>query len=320
LHLNECPYSPPDFIIENVVKILKKCNQYPSKTLFDQFRELIADYVGVDIDNVYPFTGADSALRTIFSVLAKPEDKVLYVEPTFAMVKVYITNLGLKPVAIQSIEDDEWWYVSIDELLSKAHNVDIAIIIDPNNPTGSPIAKGDKEFVKTLAKSVSKYVVFDEAYYEFAGYTVVKYIDEVPNFVVVRSLSKAFCLAGFRLGYIVGNKEVIAKLSSIHTSFDIPTPCLAAGVAALQNKGYMEKIVEEVKIVRESLYEKLRKMGYRVFKSFTNFLLIKDKRDLESSLRKHGIYIKKVGEELYRITVPPINIMDKLLKALGDKT
>jgi histidinol-phosphate aminotransferase len=234
------------------------------------------------------------------------------------MVKIYITNMGLKSLPVQSIESDDWWYTPIEELLTKARNADIAIIIDPNNPTGSPIIGADKNVVKMLAESVSRYIVFDEVYYEFAGYTVAKYVDEIDNMLIVRSLSKAFCLAGFRLGYVVGDKEVIAKITSIHTSFDIPTPCLAAGIATLENREYMKKIVEEVVKVRELLYTELRKRGYKVFRSYTNFLLIKDKRDLEQILRKHSIYIKKVGEDLFRITVPPQHFVNMLLEILGE--
>jgi histidinol-phosphate aminotransferase len=318
LHLNECLYPPPQFIIESVISVLRKCNQYPSKVLFDRFRELLAEYVGVDKENVYPFTGADSALRTILSFFAKPGDRVLHIEPTYYMIKVFIANMGLKPIPVQSFECGDWWCTSLEELLDKAQNADIAIIVDPNNPTGSPIIKADKGVVKALADKVSKCIVFDEVYHEFAGYTVARYVNEVDNILVVRSLSKAFCLAGFRLGYVVGAKDVIARIASIHTSFDIPTPCLAAGIVALENREFMEKVVREVIEIREILYTELRRRGYKVFKSYTNFLLIKDKRDLDQILRRHSIYIKRVGKELFRITVPPRHLVDMLLKALGE--
>ncbi|MEM4848298.1 MAG: aminotransferase class I/II-fold pyridoxal phosphate-dependent enzyme, partial [Ignisphaera sp.] len=161
-------------------------------------------------------------------------------------------------------------------------------------------------------------IVFDEAYYEFAEYTVVPYIGDYPNIIVVRSLSKAFCLAGFRLGYVVADRNIIAKLSSIHTPFDIPTPSIVAGITALENKEYMEKIVGEIKLVRELLFEKLRSMGFKVYRSLANFLLIKDRRDIQEILNKYSIYIKRVGEDLYRITVPPMDIYNRLVKALGE--
>lgn len=318
LHLNECLYSLPDIIVENVSKALKNCNLYPSEVLFNKFRELLAEYVGVDVDNVYPFAGADSALRTIFYTLVKPRDRVLYVEPTFVMIKVYSKNRNTEELVVESREGNEWWETPLDILLEKSKLADIAFIVDPNNPTGSPIVKAKKDLIDLLSKNVRGYVVFDEAYYEFAGYTVVPYISDHPDIIVVRSLSKAFCLAGFRLGYVVADKSIITKLSSIHTPFDIPTPSIVAGITALENRDYMEKVVEEIKLVRELMFEKLKSMGFRVYRSLANFLLIKDNRDIQEILNKYNIYIKKVGENLYRITVPPMDICDKLVNALGE--
>ncbi|MEM4513872.1 MAG: aminotransferase class I/II-fold pyridoxal phosphate-dependent enzyme [Ignisphaera sp.] len=317
LHLNECLYPLPDIIVENISKVLRNCNLYPSEVMFTRFRELIAEYVKVDVDNVYPFAGGDSALRTIFYTLINSGDKVMYVEPTFVMVKVYAKNRKVKELVVESREGDEWWITPLDTLLEKSKNVDTAIIIDPNNPTGSPIVKAKKDIVGLLSKSVRKYIVFDEAYHEFAGYTVANYISDYPNIVVVRSLSKAFCLAGFRLGYVIASKDIIAKISSVHTPFDIPTPSIAAGITALENRKYMEDMVNEVKTVRELMYEKLKSMGFKVYRSLANFLLIKDKRDLQEVLSRYYIYIKKIGEDLYRITVPPMNIYDYVIKYLG---
>ncbi|MEM1644714.1 MAG: aminotransferase class I/II-fold pyridoxal phosphate-dependent enzyme [Ignisphaera sp.] len=318
LHLNECLYSLPDIIVENVSKALKNCNLYPSEVLFNKFRELLAEYAGVSVDNVYPFTGADSALRTIFYTLVKPRSNVLYVEPTFMMIKVYSRNRNTKELVVESREGGEWWETPLDILLEKSKLADAAFIVDPNNPTGSPIIKARKDLVDLLSKNVREYIVFDEAYYEFAEYTVVPYIGDYPNIIVVRSLSKAFCLAGFRLGYVVADRNIIAKLSSIHTPFDIPTPSIVAGITALENKEYMEKIVGEIKLVRELLFEKLRSMGFKVYRSLANFLLIKDRRDIQEILNKYSIYIKRVGEDLYRITVPPMDIYNRLVKALGE--
>lgn len=287
--------------------------------MFDRFRELIAEYIGTDKSNVYPFTGADSALRTIFFMSTKPGDKVLYINPTFAMIRIYSENRGLISTTVDSFEDNDWWKVDIDMLIKKSRNVDLAVIVDPNNPTGGPIAKADKHIIERLSENVSGYVVFDETYFEYANYTVVSYIDEYPNLVIIRSLSKSFCLAGFRLGYIVAQKDVVDKLSSIHTPFDIPTPSLIAGITALENRRYMEHIVAEVKRLREEMFRDLRSIDVKAYRSYTNFLLIKDSRNIDEILLKHNIYIKKIDKNLYRLTIPPSSsICKKIINLLAE--
>lgn len=288
--------------------------------MFDRFRELLADYAKVDIDNVYPFIGADGALRSIFFVLTKPGDKVLYVNPTFAMIPIYAENRGLISVTINSFEDGDWWRVNVEELLEKAKGVDIAVLADPNNPTGGPILAADMDSILALAKAVKGYVVIDETYFEFAGYTAAPYVNEVSNLIVVRSLSKSFCIAGFRLGYVIASKEVIERLSSIHTPFDIPTPSLAAGVAALEDRYYVTAIVAEVKRLRDMLYENLKSLGFKAYRSLANFITLKDERDIYEVLKKHGIYIKKLSGNLYRITVPPHEaICRKIVEVLAEE-
>lgn len=318
LHLNECLYGVPEVVIDSVAKYLTKCHLYPDEALFNRFRELIAEYVGVDKEEVYPFTGADSALRTIFILLTKTQDKVLHVHPTFTMIYVFISNLGLNSISVSSYEEGEWWKIDIDTLIEKSKDVNLAILVDPNNPTGGPIVKANKDYVEAIAGNVKGYVVFDETYFEFAGYTVAKYVNDIPNLLVVRSMSKAFCLAGFRLGYIIAEKNLIKKLTSIYTPFDIPTPSIIAGIAALENRYYIEKYVNEIKALREKLFEELKALGFKVFRSYTNFIVIKDRRPLNKMLSKHGVYIKKFGDDLHRITIPPSSLYERLIKLMAD--
>uniref|UniRef100_A0A7C2Z9A4 Aminotransferase class I/II-fold pyridoxal phosphate-dependent enzyme n=1 Tax=Ignisphaera aggregans TaxID=334771 RepID=A0A7C2Z9A4_9CREN len=316
LHLNECLYGVPEFIVDVVSKVLARCNLYPNKVLFDRFRELLAEYVGVDKDEVYPFVGADSALRAVFLMLARPGDSVLHINPTFAMIHILTANLGLRSIAIDTYEDGDWWKVDIDMLIEKSKGVQLAAIVDPNNPTGGPVAKGDRHIVEAIAYNTKGYVVFDETYFEYAGYSVARFLDSIPNLIVVRSMSKAFCLAGFRLGYLAARKDVIARITSINTSFDIPTPSLVAGITALENRRYMDNLVNEVKTLRERLFKDLKSIGFKVFRSYTNFVVIKDPRPLDLMLREKGVYIKKFADSLYRVTVPPPNLYDQFIESM----
>ncbi len=303
LHLNECPFSPPDDVLNAIISKVKEVNLYPDVNMFNKFRMMLAEYVGVDVDNVYPFTGADNALRTIYLLLSEPGNSVLYIEPSFSMLKVLARVRMLNEIIVKSYPSDEWWKIDIDELMQKAEKADLIAIVDPNNPTGGPILYGDRNLVESLCENTKGFVVFDETYYEFSGYTIAHLINSYPNLIVVRSMSKAFCLAGLRLGYVIADKRIIDVLSKPYTPFDIPTLSLIAGVTALEHRDYVKRVVDTIKSLREYMFSELRKMGVEVYRSLTNFLLLRDKRDLKSILMSHGIAIKSLGGDLYRITI-----------------
>jgi len=316
--LNECLFPPPDEILNAVVNSIKGVNFYPNVDMFNRFRILLAEYADVDIDNVYPFTGADSALRAIYFMLTEPDNSVLYIEPTFSMIKIYARIRRLNEVIAKSYPMGEWWRVDIDQLIEKARDVDLVVIIDPNNPTGSPILYGDKNLISTLCESTKGFIVIDETYYEFSGYTATPLVNVYPNLIVVRSLSKAFCLAGLRLGYVIADKRIINVISKPFTPFDIPTPSIAAGIAALENRSYVDRVVNMVKTLREYMFNELRRLGIEVYRSLTNFLLIRDKRDLRSMFMRHGIAIKSLGNDLYRITIGSEEMCRKVIDILRD--
>lgn len=317
LHLNESPYDPPKFVIDYVIDVLKRGNRYDAK-LFNRFRELLADYVGVDIGNVYPYLGGDGALRTIFYDLTEVGDEVTLIHPTYSMYNIFTSIRGLRKNEVELFECSDWWCLDLDELINKAFNSYLVVIDDPNNPTGSPLLKARREFIARLAENVKGFLIIDETYYEFSKYTAVPLISEFPNIIIVRTLSKAFSLAGFRLGYIVGNNEVIEALSKAYTPFDIPIPSLAAGIAALENRDYFAKIVDELISNRDYLLNGLRNLGIKAYNSLTNFILIKDPRRIRELLLTYGIAIKDLGNNYYRISVGSREECNKVLDVLRD--
>jgi len=318
LHLNECLYSPSPRVIEAVVNVVTEANLYPRLDMFLELRELLAKYVGVDSDMVYPFPGADSALKTLFYSFTDPGDTVVFLKPSFSMIEIYSDFFGLRKRCVELIDCEDSWIVDPEKLVTASKDSDLVVIDDPNNPTGSLVLGGDKELLERVALSTKGFVVIDETYHEFSGYTAAKYVSEFPNIVIVRSLSKSFCLAGFRLGYIVAHPDVVKSVTKASTTFDIPTPSLAAGIAAFKDLDYYTKIIDEVKQVREEVYRTLKGMGFKVYRSYANFLLVKDSRRLDEYLLSRGIAIKRVGENLFRIGIGSREAMKKFLETLGE--
>ncbi|WP_338604796.1 histidinol-phosphate transaminase [Sulfolobus tengchongensis] len=319
LHLNESPFEPPQFIIEAVKNYLSKGNRYQHPELLERYRELTAEYAKVEPNNIYPSVGADGSLRAIFYNLIEPGDTVVVNYPSYSMYSVYSSVRGVKLMRINLKEDNDWWRENFDELLSKSKNAELVVIDDPNNPTGSPMLSAKKELISQLAENTKGFLVVDEAYYEFGGYTVAPLIYDYPNLLVVRTLSKAFSLASYRLGYLIANDEIVKALMKSSTPFDIPLPSLIAGITALENPSYVKNVVETIRRNREILYQGLKSLNLKVYKSITNFLLIKDDRDLQGILLKRGIAIRKLYDNFYRITVGTEEQCRLVIEKLGDE-
>ncbi|MEM0067889.1 MAG: histidinol-phosphate transaminase [Saccharolobus sp.] len=319
LHLNESPFEPPQFIQEAVKEYLAKGNRYQHPELLSRYRELASEYAKVEPENIYPSVGADGALRAIFYNLIEGGDTVVTNYPSYSMYTVYSSVRGARLVRVNLKEDVDWWREDFEKLLQNVQNAELVIIDDPNNPTGSPMLGAKKELISQLIEATKGFVVIDEAYYEFSGYTVAQFIYDYPNVLVVRTLSKAFSLASYRLGYLIANEEIVRALMKSSTPFDIPLPSLIAGIKALENPSYVKRIVDEINKNKEILYNGLKRLNLKVYKSLTNFLLVSDKRDLWEMLIRHGIAIRKFQDNLYRITIGTEEQCRILLEKLGEE-
>ena len=314
LHLNECLYSPPPFVVEAINRAAQQINLYPNVDMFNRLRELLARYSGVDADMAYPFPSAGDALKNLFYIFADPGDTVLLLKPTFSSIEQYATVYGLRKVFVELKECGDMWCADVDKLVELAKTSDLVVIDDPNNPTGSPVLGGRKEVIARLAESAKGFVVVDETYHEFCNYTAASMVREYPNIVIVRSMSKAFCMAGARLGYVIAHPDVVRNLAKIAIPFDTSSTALAAGIAALEHTDYFMNIVEKLKKARDRVFAELKAMGIRVYKSYTNFLLIRDSRPLDKLFMERGVAIRRFGPDIYRISIGSEEAAEKVIQ------
>jgi len=316
LHLNESPYPPPLHIIQAVEKYLIYGNRYQHPELTERLRRLAAEYTKVEPENIYPTPGGDGAIRSVFYNLVQPGDKVVFNYPSYSMYNIYASVRGLKKAKINLIEDGDWWKEDNEKLLNESKDARLVVIDNPNNPTGSPMLSED--VLKELLETVKGFVMIDEAYFEFYGKSFSRLIYDYPNLMIVRTLSKAFSLASFRVGYLIANKDVIKVLMKPSTPFDISLPGLIAGITALEDPSYTKHVVAEVSKNREYLLSELRRLGLKVYNSFTNFVFVKDNRNLLSFLMAKRIAIRKPVSGYYRISVGSESDCEALIKALGE--
>ncbi|AWR99773.1 histidinol-phosphate transaminase [Metallosphaera hakonensis] len=318
LHLNESPFPPPDFVLDAVNKYLSQGNRYQHPDLTRRIKELAAEYNKVEPEEIFPTPGGDGAIRSVFLNLTMTGDKIVVNYPSYSMYSVYSSFKGLRQVKIPLREQGDWWREDWEKLLEEARDARMVAVDDPNNPTGSPMLGGEEQKIKELVETTKGFVLLDEAYYEFSGYTASRLVDRYPNLIIVRTLSKAFSLASFRVGYLIANREVVKTLEKGATPFDVALPSLIAGITALENPGYSHRIATEIAQNREELYQGLTSMGVRTFRSITNFLLFKHDLELVEPLMRKGVAIRNPMKGFYRVSVGTKDQCKIFLEKLGE--
>lgn len=262
--------------------------------------------------------GSDDIIDCAMRALAAPGDRIALMWPTFTMIPYFARTNGVIPVPVMLKGD---WDADADALL--AARARITYLCAPNNPTGTRLARATVQRVIDEAEGV---VLLDEAYAEYASDS---WIEEAPThgrLIVTRTLSKAFGLAGLRVGYAVGAPELLHEIEKARGPYKITTASSAAATAALTNDvAWMRARAHEATVAREWLYGALRGIGLTPLPSDANFLLVPmpGAARVAERLAEQGLLIRAfsrlplVGDAL-RITVAPMDVMKECVELLRD--
>jgi histidinol-phosphate aminotransferase len=238
-----------------------RVSRYPDTSLL---RRTLADRFGVEIDRVLVTAGGDDALFRCF--LSTAGGQVVATNPSFEMIRLYAGQTG------STLEEVEWWdgdFPTAEFLLAGENGGDLGLIVSPNNPTGS-VATGED-----LARVAAGFdlVVLDAAYTEFADEDLTAVALELDNVVTVRTMSKAFGLAGLRVGCLIGAPRAIERIAAFGNPY--PVSAVSAGIAveALTDLVAMEDYVDRVRTERKELTDFLDSAGARPLPSQANFVL-----------------------------------------------
>ncbi len=319
---NENNYGPSPKVIETLKNCYaKNISFYP---FYGELSQKIADYNGVNIDNIKVTNGADEAIQSIIQTYLEKGEKLLTLDCSFEMPNIYTQIQGGEIIKVPFREK---WVFPVSDFIEKLNDnlIKIIYIASPNNPTGSVIEENDLD--KILQKSKDKVVIIDETYANYFGTSYKKYINEYDNVFITRSFSKDFALAGLRLGYIITNAENVLNLKKVVSPFSVNTFAMAAGIAALDDVDYFNKIKVEIDNTKVDLSGFFTSIGAKVYESKANFLLVDFKNKAEfvyNKLKKGGISVKlfKKGsllEGCLRITIPTVKGADKLKSVLKIK-
>lgn len=277
-------------------------NVYPDDN-YTELKKAIASYIGCKLENISVGNGSSELLDLCVKTFVDTNELILSLDPTFAMYSIYAKIVNSKYMVAGKGNNFE---VDVDNVIKaiKENNPRLTIICNPNNPTGTVI-KRDK--VLEIVKSTEEIVIVDEAYMEFEEESVVDEIENYKNLIVVKTLSKAFSMAGIRTGYLLSNKELVKTVEKVRPPYNLNSISAFLATKALEQKDKMLAYVKEVKKEREKVHNSLLDMGVKVFPSGANFVFFQsDVENLQDKLIKEDVLIKKFGGALdnhYRVTI-----------------
>lgn len=277
-------------------------NVYPDDNYTD-LKKAISDYIGCNVENISTGNGSSELLDLCVKTFVDTDELILSLDPTFSMYSIYAKIVNSRYMGTGEGSDFDIDVGKVIESIKK-NNPKITIICNPNNPTGTVI-KRDK--VLEILKSTDEIVIVDEAYMEFGEESVVGEIENYKNLIVVKTLSKAFSLAGIRTGYLLANEELVKTVEKVRPPYNLNSVSAFLATKALEQKDKMLAYVKEVKKKREKVYNALLDMNIKAFPSGANFVFFySDIKDLEDKLVQEDILIRKFGGKLdnhYRVTI-----------------
>ena len=231
---------------------------------------------------------------------------------------MYAQVFSAKQIGSKAQED---FKLNVDSIIKdiKKNNPKLVILCNPNNPTGSVLTK---EEVRQIVKSTDALIALDEAYMEFGDESLIDEVMDYDNLLIVKTVSKAFSLAGIRMGYIVANEDIITSIEKVRAPYNLNSLSTYIATEALRQKERMFDYVKTIKEEREKIYKALVDLGVKAYKSGANFVFFKsDIDDLQKKLVDKDVLIRKFSGKLdgyYRVSVGTKEQNEKFLEAFKE--
>lgn len=318
LNTNESPYPPSPRVLAAInSEEVKKLNLYPDPTAAELVKKL-AEFYGVEKKNVIVSNGSDDILNFSFMAFCDKDNGAVFPEISYGFYEVFAHLDGIKYKKIPlkndfSIHAPDYYNAN-----------GMVVIANPNAPTG--LALSVEQIEGIVKANPDRVVLIDEAYVDFGAQSSVELTKRYDNILVVGTYSKSRSLAGARLGFAIGNEELIADLNTIKFStnpYDINRLTQAAGIAALEDAKYYRECNKNTAEIREYTKAELKKRGFEMTDSVANFIFVRSQRikgwDYYFSLKKMGVLVRHFSsdktKDYVRITIGTREQMDALLAA-----
>jgi histidinol-phosphate aminotransferase len=321
LNTNESPLGPSPRALEAVRgEATDTLRLYPDPEV-SALRAALASYHRVRPEQVFVGNGSDEVLAHAFAALLKHDAPLLFPDITYSFYPVYCRLFG---IAYEAVPLDETMRIRVADYRRPAGAV---ILPNPNAPTG--IALSRAEIVTLLEQHADAPVVIDEAYVDFGAETAIPLVAAHPNLLVVQTMSKSRALAGLRVGYAIGDADLIEALTRVKDSFNsypLGRPAQAGAIASLADETYFQQARARVIEGRERLERALVRLGFEVLPSSANFVFARHPAQegaaLAAALRQRAVIVRHFSapriSDYLRITVGTDGQIDRLLSALSD--
>ncbi len=305
LNVNENTHPLPPTVIEAIAQEVTKAaatlNRYPDRE-FVELRELLADYLGHDLsrENIWAANGSNEVLQQILQAFGGPGRSVLSFDPTYSMYPLLASGTDTRYISGRRASD---FTLSAADAASQVreHKPNLVFLCSPNNPTGTALSLEVIEAVYEAASELKAMVIVDEAYAEFSLASTKSALSLLPGrqrLIVTRTMSKAFGLAGARLGYLAAAPEVTDAIRLVRLPYHLSAVTQATAIAALKNIDLLLAQVEEIKTQRDRIVSTLKDLGLKPSVSDSNFVFfggLEDPHAIWKGLLESGIIVRDNG-------------------------
>lgn len=319
LNTNENPYPPAPGVVEALKNFeTDKLRLYPEPTC-KVLVDAIADYYGIRSSQVFTGVGSDDVLAMIFMTFFNSKKPILFPDITYSFYDVWaaLFNIPFERPAL----DDDFNLVAADYYKENGG----VVIANPNAPTG--IMQNEEFLRDVIEHNRDVVVIIDEAYVDFSGKSALSLTKEYDNVLIVQTFSKSRSMAGMRIGYAMGNPELIKAMNDVrfsYNSYPMTRLSVALGIAAIEDEDYFRKTTGQIVETREWTKERLTELGFTFGDSKTNFIFAKhatvDAEEIFAKLREKHIFVRHFNSEriknYLRISIGTREEMEKFIDEL----
>ena len=316
LDFSESTVPPPPQVTEAIRTFLENggVQVYPA---YGPFEQELSAYAQVAPERLILTNGSDSAIQLITQVLLEPGDEMVMAKPGFAVIEGCARATGARVVAPQ-YRAREMAFPLEEINAAVTGRTRLIAVVNPNNPTGTLASLEQIEAILAAHPQVA--VMVDEAYFEYSGLTAVPLLERHDNLVITRTFSKAFALAGLRLGYALSNPEFIAQLHKVRIPYDVNVVAVVAAQAQLRDpagwRGYVDEVMNRAKPMVERFFDE---HGVIYYPSAGNFILVRpdDVRQAAAFLESERILVRPQrppAEGTFRLSIGTVADMQRFME------
>ena len=319
---NESPFDLPPEIRQELTEAIAQLNfnRYPDPGS-DLLRTELCERLGVDKTEIVVGNGSDELIGNFMLAFGRPEACVSFPTPTFSMFGILAQVARLKAVGLPLDDgfdlDPEMWNVHLD-----AHAINLVFLSYPNNPTGTNFSA---EAIRQILSRPDTLVLLDEAYYEFSGQSLMEERERYPNLVITRTFSKAYGLAGLRVGYLIAHPAVVDELNKVRLPYNLNRFSQIAATLILKHPDRLTQHLQLIRSERERVFNELIAIdGIHPFPTDANFVLFRTDppaHEVFQRLLDHGVLVRNLDrpgplQNCLRITIGTPEDNDLFLEGL----